>query len=108
MLWKGRKHHIHMDYYLERVVDLLDPALNRIHNMTEAQARERVLSNNPAAVREIDGSFALLAREGKKVLMARSLDRPMRYFLAKRAAAGRGLPALPFLVMGTDQSQSSG
>ena len=36
-------------------------------------------------MREIDGSFALLAREGKMVRMARSLDRPMRYFLAKRA-----------------------
>jgi asparagine synthase (glutamine-hydrolysing) len=74
-----------MDHYLERVVDLLDPALNVIHNMTIAEARERVLSAKPAAVREIDGSFALLAREGKKVQMARSLDRPMRYFLAKRA-----------------------
>jgi asparagine synthase (glutamine-hydrolysing) len=74
-----------MDHYLERVVDLLDPGLNRIHNMTLGEARERVLSGKPEAVREIDGSFALLAREGKKVLMARSLDRPMRYFLAKRA-----------------------
>jgi asparagine synthase (glutamine-hydrolysing) len=74
-----------MDHYLEQVVDLLDPALNRIHNMSLAEARERLLSAKPEAVREIDGSFALLAREGKKVLMARSLDRPMRYFLAKRA-----------------------
>src|SRR4051794_39650819 len=74
-----------MNEYLERVVDLLDPALNRIHNMSAAEARERVLSGQPAAVRDIDGSFALLAREGKKVMLARSLDRPMRYFLAKRA-----------------------
>lgn len=74
-----------MHQYLERVVDLLDPALNQIHNMTVAEARERVLSCLPAAVREIDGSFALMAREGKKALLARSLDRPMRYFLAKRA-----------------------
>ncbi len=37
-------------------------------------------------MREIEGSFALLARDGKTVRMARSLDRPMRYFLAKRAA----------------------
>jgi asparagine synthase (glutamine-hydrolysing) len=36
------------------------------------------------AVRAIDGSFALIARQGKTVRMARSLDRPMRYFLAKR------------------------
>jgi asparagine synthase (glutamine-hydrolysing) len=54
--------------------------------MPLSEARERILSGNPAAVREIDGSFSLLARQGKKVLMARSLDRPMRYFLAKRAA----------------------
>src|SRR5207248_2463010 len=33
---------------------------------------------------EIDGSFALIAREGKTVKMARSLDRPTRYFLAKK------------------------
>ena len=74
-----------MNDYIERVVNLLDPALNRIHNMTLEQAQQRVLSGQPDAVREIDGSFALLAREGKTVRMARSMDRPMRYFLAKRA-----------------------
>jgi asparagine synthase (glutamine-hydrolysing) len=71
--------------YVERVVDLLDPALNRIHNLTLDEARARVLSGDAAKVAEIDGSFALLARDGKMVRMARSLDRPMRYFLAKRA-----------------------
>lgn len=74
-----------MDQYLERVVDLTDLANNRIYNMTVEEARQRVLSGSPEAVREIDGSFALLARDGKLVRMARSLDRPMRYFLAKRA-----------------------
>jgi asparagine synthase (glutamine-hydrolysing) len=74
-----------MNEYLERVVDLLDPALNQIYNLSVDEARLRVLSGSPEAVREIDGSFALLAREGKTVRMARSLDRPMRYFLAKRA-----------------------
>ena len=72
--------------YIERVVDLLDPALNRIHNGTLEEAREKVRAGTPDAVRSIDGSFALLAREGKTVRMARSLDRPMRYFLAKRQA----------------------
>lgn len=71
--------------YLEKVVDLLDRSLNRIHNLSIDEARSRVLSGRPEAVREIDGSFALLARDGKTVRMARSLDRPMRYFLAKRA-----------------------
>jgi len=72
--------------YIERVVDLLDPAANHIFNMTADDARARVLSGNADSVREIDGSFALLARDGKTVRMARSLDRPMRYFLAKREA----------------------
>src|SRR5713226_4138689 len=74
-----------MNEYVERVVDLLDPSLNQIHNLSADEARRRVLSREPDAVRGIDGSFALLAREGKTVRMARSLDRPMRYFLAKRA-----------------------
>ncbi|HMJ91049.1 MAG TPA: asparagine synthase-related protein [Candidatus Acidoferrum sp.] len=75
-----------MHEYIERVVDLLDPATSHVLNMTVEDARARVLSGNAEAVREIDGSFALLARDGKTVRMARSLDRPMRYFLAKREA----------------------
>lgn len=71
--------------YVERVVDLLDPKLNLIQNMSLEDARARVHSGDATKVREIDGSFALLARDGKTVRMARSLDRPMRYFLAKRA-----------------------
>src|SRR5271170_1182938 len=52
-------------------------------NVEEARS---ILRDEPAeAVRQIHGSFALLARSGKTVRMARSLDRPMRYFLAKRA-----------------------
>src|SRR6266513_1629979 len=73
-----------MDHTIERVVDLLDPSLNRIYNMAVDEARQRVLSGKPEAVRDIDGSFALLAREGKTIRMVRSLYRPLRYFLAKR------------------------
>ncbi len=69
---------------LERVVNLLDPALNRIYNMDPDEARRRVLSGDPAAVRGIEGSFALVAVDGIHVRLARSMDRPMRYFLAKR------------------------
>jgi asparagine synthase (glutamine-hydrolysing) len=75
-----------MNGYIERVVDLLDPSLNEIQNMTIEEARQHVLSGKAESVRAIDGSFALLARDGKTVRLARSLDRPMRYFLAKRAA----------------------
>jgi asparagine synthase (glutamine-hydrolysing) len=69
---------------IERVVDLLDPNLNQLHNPDVDEARRRVLSGDPAAVRAIDGSFALVTIDGVTVRMARSLDRPMRYFLAKR------------------------
>jgi asparagine synthase (glutamine-hydrolysing) len=69
---------------VSRVVDLLDPGLNQLYNMDLPEARRRVLSGDLAAVRAIDGSFAVVAFEGTQVRMARSLDRPMRYFLAKR------------------------
>ena len=69
---------------VSRIVDLLDPALNRLGNMSVDEARRRVLAGEPDGVRGIDGSFALVAAEGVTVRLARSLDRPMRYFLAKR------------------------
>ena len=69
---------------IERIVNLLDPALNRIYNMELDEARRRVLSGDPAAVRGIEGSFAIVAVDGIHVRLARSMDRPMRYFLAKR------------------------
>ncbi len=69
---------------VSRVVDLLDPSLNCISNMEADVARRRVLTGDPDAVRAIDGSFALVAVDGITVRLARSLDRPMRYFLAKR------------------------
>jgi asparagine synthase (glutamine-hydrolysing) len=75
-----------MEEYIERVVDLLDPGTNRIYNLTADAARELLLNHPAEAARQIEGSFALIARRGKTVVMARSLDRPMRYFLAKRQA----------------------
>lgn len=73
-----------MDHYVERVVDLTESEANQILNCTVEEARAHLLTGKPDAVRRIHGSFALIAREGKTVRMARSLDRPMRYFLAKR------------------------
>jgi asparagine synthase (glutamine-hydrolysing) len=70
--------------YIERVVDLTEPEANQLHRFSVAEAREIVLHGSADETRRIAGSFALVAREGKTVKMARSLDRPMRYFLAKR------------------------
>ena len=72
------------DRPVERVLDLTDPARNRIGAMSLEQARERVARGDPDAVREIDGSFALWGRDGVTVRLARSIDRPLRYFLAKQ------------------------
>jgi len=69
---------------ISRVIDLLDPDLNRIDNMDLDEARQRVRCGDAAAVRAIDGSFALVAVDGITVRIARSMDRPVRYFLAKR------------------------
>lgn len=73
-----------MNQYIEQLVDLTDPSANRIYNLTIDEARERILRSSTDEVREIEGSFALVARDGKTVRLARSLDRPLRYFLAKR------------------------
>src|SRR5688572_3495653 len=71
--------------YVERLVDLLDPAGNVLLNMSAEEARARVGAGEPAGVREIDGQFALIHKDGPTIRMARSIGRPMRYFLAKRA-----------------------
>jgi asparagine synthase (glutamine-hydrolysing) len=73
-----------MSKAISRVVDLTEPALNRLSNMDIEEARGRVLSGRPDVVRGIEGSFAIVASEGTTVRLSRSLDRPLRYFLAKR------------------------
>ncbi len=87
--------------YIAHVINLIRPDSQRLWGMTEAEATQRLLelgsnSNSSTSGRNsisgtvdelgIDGSFALVAQEGERVLLARSLDRPLRYFLAKAAA----------------------
>ncbi|MCC5933665.1 MAG: hypothetical protein JJU35_05410 [Balneolales bacterium] len=71
---------------LNDFVSLLDPAANIILNMSAAEAEEIVRSGNPAKVRSIEGSFAIVTKNGMEVTMARSISRPMRYFMAKQVA----------------------
>lgn len=71
--------------YVDRLVDLLDPAANLIWNMPLEEAVRRVGTGDPQQVRGIQGQFALIHKQGTTVRMARSIGRPMRYFLAKRA-----------------------
>jgi asparagine synthase (glutamine-hydrolysing) len=69
---------------IERVVDLTDSASNHLYDMSVEAARAVVLEGPAERVHQIHGSFALVAKRGRTVRMARSLDRPLRYFLAKR------------------------
>ena len=48
---------------VDRIVDLLDPT-NQLHNVNLEEARRRIVAGDPAAVRAIDGSFAIVAIDG--------------------------------------------
>lgn len=74
------------DTYIERLVNLLDPNANVLLNATPEAAEAAVASGDPNRVRALDGQFAIIAKDGQRVRMARSIGRPMRYFLAKQEA----------------------
>ncbi len=70
--------------YVEKVIDLTEPEKNIIYNMTHEEAVNAVRSGDVQAVRKIDGQFSIISVEGKTIRMARSIGRPLRYFIAKR------------------------
>jgi asparagine synthase (glutamine-hydrolysing) len=72
-----------MAYPIARIISLINPQSQRLWSLSEDDARQRLLGADPRAVLDIDGSFALVAQDGERVMLARSLDRPLRYFLAK-------------------------
>ena len=72
--------------YVADFVNLLDAGENYIFNMSVTDAEEALVSGDPEQVRAIDGQFALVKKVDRQVFMARSIGRPMRYFLAKREA----------------------
>ncbi|MFP3941935.1 MAG: asparagine synthetase B family protein, partial [Thermoanaerobaculia bacterium] len=74
-----------MERPVARVIDLVPEASQSIVGLSLEEARRRVLQADPEKVLGIPGSFALVARDGERVCLARSLDRPLRYFLAKEA-----------------------
>jgi asparagine synthase (glutamine-hydrolysing) len=68
---------------ISRVINLIADESQRLWSIDPTDARRLLLAGDPVAVLRIDGSFALVAQDGQRVILARSLDRPMRYFLAK-------------------------
>lgn len=75
---------MHDHKYIERFVNLLAPEGNVLFNSTTEEAVEILGTGNADALRKIDGQFALVHRNGTIIRMARSIGRPMRYFLAKQ------------------------
>jgi asparagine synthase (glutamine-hydrolysing) len=69
--------------YIAQVVNLIPDASQHLWSGDLDSARRRLLAADPADVLEIHGSFALVVQEGERVVLARSLERPLRYFLAK-------------------------
>ena len=72
--------------YVARIVNLINEDIQQPRSVTVEHAHTLLRSDNPEDVMKIQGSFALLVRDGQRVRMARSLNQPMRYFLAKEAA----------------------
>jgi asparagine synthase (glutamine-hydrolysing) len=70
------------NHYVERVIDLTDQKKNIIYNMSNNEAIELIRKGDLEAVRKIDGQFSLVSVDGKTVKMARSIGRPLRYFIA--------------------------
>jgi len=70
---------------IAQVINLIPEGSQHFWSGDLAAARRSLLAADPKGVLAIDGSFALVAQEGERVVLARSLERPLRYFLAKAA-----------------------
>jgi asparagine synthase (glutamine-hydrolysing) len=70
---------------IARILNLIPDKDQHILNMPLEEARELLLADDAHGALGIEGSFALVARRDQRVCLARSLDRPLRYFLAKEA-----------------------
>jgi len=75
-----------MNKYIAQVINLIPDRSQHLWSGDLVSARRALLDADPASVLAINGSFALIAQDGERVVLARSLERPLRYFLAKAAA----------------------
>ncbi len=76
---------------VHRIVNLIPEHRRRPLDRTREEI-DTLLFSNIEELSSMEGSFSLVARSGVRVRLARSLDRPMRYFLAKEAAG-------PYLIV---------
>src|SRR5690348_6158777 len=55
---------------ISRVINLVTPESQRLWAVDESEARRRLLASDVGEVLALDGSFALVAQDGERVLLA--------------------------------------
>jgi asparagine synthase (glutamine-hydrolysing) len=76
---------MHHTQAIDRVIDLTDPSHNVLLNGCPQRVRAGIAAGDVEVLRQLDGHFAFVTTQGQFVRMARSIGRPLRYFIAKRA-----------------------
>jgi asparagine synthase (glutamine-hydrolysing) len=83
---------------IDRLIDLAGPRSTALSGASEAAVVAAVGRCDTAALRGTDGHFAVTARDGKTVRLARTIGIPLRYFVAKMYNG-------PFLVVAERMDQ---
>src|SRR5262245_23100646 len=68
---------------VERLVDRVGPREAGLTGAELVEVAEAVHRGDPARLAATDGHFAVVAREGQTVRLARTIGLPLRYFVAK-------------------------
>jgi asparagine synthase (glutamine-hydrolysing) len=68
---------------VDRLIDLAGPRTTALGGASEAELLRAVVRGDAAALAKGDGHFAVTARDGKTVRLARTIGIPLRYFVAK-------------------------
>jgi asparagine synthase (glutamine-hydrolysing) len=83
---------------VDRLIDLVGPRSSALSGASEADVLGAVGRCDAATLRATDGHFAVTARDGKTVRLARTIGIPLRYFVAKMYHG-------PFLVVAERMDQ---
>jgi asparagine synthase (glutamine-hydrolysing) len=83
---------------VDRLIDLAGPRTTALSGASQAEVLAAVGCCDAAALAATDGHFAVTARDGKTVRLARTIGIPLRYFVAKMYHG-------PFLVVGERMDQ---
>lgn len=75
-----------------KIVDLTDSSDDLLLNATREELTQALRAGDGESLAQIEGTWAAFAREGVTIRLARTLGRPLRYFVAKRTTG-------PYLVV---------